>query len=321
MIEIKQLTKQFEDGTTALSEIDVDIQAGELTCIIGPSGCGKTTLLKHINRLISPTSGDIHIDGESIYDKDVVELRRSIGYVIQQIGLFPHMTIAENITVVPKLLGWSKEKRTHRVEEMLEMVKLEPEVFKDRYPLELSGGQQQRVGVARALVSNPNIILMDEPFSALDPISREQLQDHLKELHHRLKKTIVFVTHDMDEALKIADRVVILRSGEVEQIGTPEEVLRQPASDFIRSFLGEERITRFMRTSSQTIRNYEEWLISSYHGESVEMDDSTQIDELIPYFIEKNYQSVKVTQEGRVKGYLTKDRLLEALASERGDHS
>lgn len=320
MIEIKQLVKAFDDGTEALKDIDLHLNQGELTCIIGPSGCGKTTLLKHINRLISPSEGEILINGVSIYNQDVVELRRSIGYVIQQIGLFPHMTIAENISVVPKLLNWSKTKIDQRVDEMLKMVNLEPETYRQRYPLELSGGQQQRVGVARALVGDPDIILMDEPFSALDPISREQLQDQLKELHKQLKKTIVFVTHDMDEALKIADRIVILREGEVEQFGSPDEILHSPRTDFVKSFIGKERMTRFLKTSQRNVKFYEEWLLStSPEGKQKDIDASEELDALTQLFVDQKHD-VAVVKEGKnVLGYLTKDLFLKALASERGE--
>ncbi|TFB19628.1 ABC transporter ATP-binding protein [Filobacillus milosensis] len=319
MIEIKQLSKSFNDGTEALKHIDVHFNEGELTCIIGPSGCGKTTLLKHINRLIAPTNGDIEISGSSILNQDIVELRRSIGYVIQQIGLFPHMTIAENISVVPRLLNWSKQKINDRVDEMLEMVNLEPEVFRNRYPLELSGGQQQRVGVARALVGDPDIILMDEPFSALDPISREQLQDQLKSLHKQLKKTIVFVTHDMDEALKIADRIVILRQGEVEQIGRPDEILQNPETDFVKSFIGEERMTRFMRQSHKTAKYFEDWFVMESHGQVKEVNADTGMDELTTLFVDQGYDSVEVIENDRSIGYLTKNTLLKALATERSE--
>ncbi len=202
--------------------LSVTIPTHKLTAIIGPSGCGKTTLMRMINRLEVPTEGAVYIDEMPISERDEVELRRSIGYVIQRIGLIPHMTIEDNIALVPELLKWDKEKIAARVDELLDMVDLDPAVFKKRYPFELSGGQQQRVGVSRALASDPNIILMDEPFSALDPISREQLQKELKKLQKKIKKTIVFVTHDMDEALDIADVIIIMRDGQIEQMSSPD---------------------------------------------------------------------------------------------------
>lgn len=230
------------------------------------------------------------------------------------------MSIAENISVVPKLLKWSDEQINERVDEMLEMVNLEPDTFRDRYPLELSGGQQQRVGVARALVGDPEIILMDEPFSALDPISREQLQDQLKALHKQLKKTIVFVTHDMDEALKIADRIVILKEGEVEQYGTPDDILQNPKTDFVKSFIGKDRMSRFLKTSHKTVKFYQDWLIPNQpDGNQYEIDASETLQSLTELFVEKQYDVAKVTDGNKVIGYLTKDAFIKALASERGD--
>lgn len=210
--------------------------------LIGPSGCGKTTTMKMINRLIEPTDGKIFINGEDISEKDPVQLRRNVGYVIQQIGLLPHMTIEDNITLVPRLKGWEKERYSKRVDELLDLVGLDPMAFKSRFPSELSGGQQQRIGVIRALAAEPPIILMDEPFSALDPISREQLQDELVRLQESIKKTIVFVTHDMDEAIKIADRIAIMKDGKILQFDTPEKILRHPKNDFVRGFIGEDRL-------------------------------------------------------------------------------
>jgi osmoprotectant transport system ATP-binding protein len=241
-IEFKQVCKQYED-TLVVKNLNLVIPKGKIVVIVGPSGCGKTTTMKMINRLIEPTSGQIYIEGQNIFDVDAVDLRRQIGYVIQQIGLFPHMTIAENIALVPRLQHGKKNTDKNKINQMLELVGLDPELFRDRYPAELSGGQQQRVGVARALVNDPTIILMDEPFSALDPITREQLQDELIRLNQELQKTIVFVTHDMDEALKIADLMVIMQNGEVIQQGTPDQILRHPANEFVRSFLGEKRLT------------------------------------------------------------------------------
>ncbi|MBD8498857.1 ABC transporter ATP-binding protein [Paenibacillus arenosi] len=242
MIEFQQVNKKYDDGFQALTDINLTIKKGELTAFIGPSGCGKSTTMKHINRLISPTSGRIFIDGKDISEYHPVELRRNIGYVIQNVGLFPHMTIAKNIAIVPQMKNWDKAKIDKRVTELLQLVNLDPDTYRNRYPSELSGGQQQRVGVARALAADPDIILMDEPFSALDPITREQLQEELVRLQEDVHKTIVFVTHDMDEAIKIADTIVLMKDGQIVQSGSPEAILRRPANDFVRSFIGQKRI-------------------------------------------------------------------------------
>lgn len=242
MIDFKQVSKSY-DGITVLNEINLQIKAGEILVLIGPSGCGKTTTMKMINRLIEPTIGKIYIEGTDISDLDPVELRRGIGYVIQNIGLLPHMTIAENVALVPRLKKWEKGSYVDRVNELLRMVNLDPDIFGKRYPAELSGGQQQRVGVIRAMAADPPIILMDEPFSALDPISREQLQDELVRLQEVMKKTIVFVTHDMDEALKIGNRICLLNNGSIVQLDTPEQILRHPANEFVRGFIGESRLS------------------------------------------------------------------------------
>lgn len=240
MLQFDNVSKNY--GTTlAVDGFDLTVARGEFICLIGPSGCGKTTTLKMVNRLVEPSGGAIYVEGKDIMSQDVVQLRRGIGYVIQQIGLFPHMTISENISLVTQLNGWPAEKRERRAAELLELVELDPEEYGDRYPRELSGGQQQRVGVLRALAAEPELILMDEPFGALDPITRESLQDELKRLHDKLQKTIVFVTHDMDEALKLADRIVLMKDGHIVQVGTPDELLREPANEFVESFLGSER--------------------------------------------------------------------------------
>lgn len=241
MIEFRNISKSYQSAKV-LKDVSLTIDGGNLTVIIGVSGCGKTTMLKMINRLIRPTSGDIFIDGENIAGKDVITLRRGIGYVIQQTGLFPHMTVRENIEIIPRLSRTDPEKIKRKTLDLMDMVGMDPAVYLDRYPTELSGGQQQRIGVARAFATDPEIILMDEPFSALDPITRSQLQDELAALQEKLKKTIVFVTHDMDEAVKIADRICIMNDGRVLQHGTPEEILKNPCSDFVADFVGKNRI-------------------------------------------------------------------------------
>jgi osmoprotectant transport system ATP-binding protein len=239
-VEFREVSKDYGTGKV-LENFNLEIPREKIVTIIGPSGCGKTTLLKMINRLIEPESGTVLLEGEDISTLNPVELRRNIGYVIQQIGLFPHMTIEQNISIVPRLKGEKKEQLIARAEELLELIGLDPAQFRKRYPHELSGGQQQRIGVARALAANPSIILMDEPFSALDPISRVQLQKELIKLNAQVKKTIVFVTHDIDEALKIADEVILLKDGIVIQKGAPQHLLEHPAHAFVQEFIGVER--------------------------------------------------------------------------------
>ncbi|WP_211749795.1 betaine/proline/choline family ABC transporter ATP-binding protein [Paenibacillus sp. Marseille-Q4541] len=260
MIEFKGVKKVYDDGFEALKGIDLTIKQGEITVFIGPSGCGKTTTMRMINRLNVPSHGQILINGEDISKMDAVELRRKIGYVIQNIGLFPNMTIAKNVGVVPRLQKWDKTKIDARVDELLHQVRLAPETFGNRYPSELSGGQQQRIGVIRALAADPDVILLDEPFSALDPISREELQDELIRLQTEVKKTIVFVTHDMDEAIKLADTIVLMKDGHIEQVGTPDQILRHPANEFVESFIGKDRllsedITEFPNVEEVMINN------------------------------------------------------------------
>lgn len=242
MIELRKVNKVYDDGFQALKDIDLVFEEAKINVLIGPSGCGKTTTMKLLNRLITHTDGEIVIDGQSIQEMNTIELRRQMGYVIQNIGLFPHMKIAENVATVPKLLKWDKDRIKQRVDELLNMVNLDPDKYRSRYPSELSGGQQQRIGVIRALAAEPSTILMDEPFSALDPISREQLQNELIRLQQDIKKTIIFVTHDMDEAIKIADQIILMQDGEIVQKGTPDELLNHPKNDFVREFIGVERL-------------------------------------------------------------------------------
>ncbi|KGE21012.1 ABC transporter ATP-binding protein [Paenibacillus wynnii] len=242
MLKFEGVGKTYPNGFQAVKNISFEIETGEILVLIGPSGCGKTTTMKMINRLVPHTSGKIYIHGKDITKENVVTLRKSIGYVIQQAGLFPHYTIEDNVGLIPDLKGWDTNKKKERVLEMLELVGLDPTIYAKRYPKQLSGGQQQRVGVARALAADPEIVLMDEPFGALDPITREQLQDELLRLQQEVKKTIVFVTHDMDEALKLGDKIAILKDGEIVQIDTPYELLSNPVNDFVESFIGKNRI-------------------------------------------------------------------------------
>ncbi|WP_147802234.1 ABC transporter ATP-binding protein [Alkalicoccus halolimnae] len=241
MIEFKEVTKKFPDGTKAVNNVSFRVEPGEFFVLIGPSGCGKTTTMKMINRLIDASEGTISIREEDILTKDMHKLRWEIGYVLQQIALFPHMSIAENIAIVPELKKWDKKRINERIDELMNMVGLDPGTYRDRLPKELSGGQQQRVGVVRALAGNPDILLMDEPFSALDPLSREQLQKDIGSLQKEIQKTVVFVTHDIDEALLLGDRIAVMQEGEVVQIATPDEILDAPANDFVRSFVGERK--------------------------------------------------------------------------------
>jgi osmoprotectant transport system ATP-binding protein len=242
MIEIRGLLKRYPGAAhPAVDDLSLTISEGCVCVLIGPSGCGKTTTMRMINRLVEPDAGSISVGGRDVMSVDPVSLRRSIGYVIQQVGLFPHWTIAENIATVPKLLGWDEGRIAARVDELLERVGMEPATFRARFPRELSGGQKQRVGVARALAADPPVMLMDEPFAALDPISRGRLQDEFLRLLRDLRKTIVFVTHDIDEALKLGDRIAILRDGALVQYDTPEAILARPADAFVETFVGTDR--------------------------------------------------------------------------------
>ena len=241
MIKVENITKRFKNRTV-LKSISFQIEKGEFVSIIGPSGCGKTTLLKMINRLIKPTSGKIYINGENIYDKDPITLRRNMGYVIQQNGLFPHMTIKDNIEIIPKLEKKKSEEIYKRTIELMNMVDLNPDEYLNRYPSELSGGEQQRIGVARAFANDTDIVLMDEPFSALDPITRADLQNELLNLQSKLNKTIVFVTHDMDEALKLSNKICLMKDGEIIQFDEPEKILKEPENEYVESFVGKNRI-------------------------------------------------------------------------------
>lgn len=241
MIKIENITKRYKNYTV-LKSISFEVEKGEFVSIIGPSGCGKTTLLKMINRLIKPTSGKIYINGENIYDKDPITLRRNMGYVIQQNGLFPHMTIKDNIEIIPKLEKKNADDIYKRTIKLMNMVNLNPDEYLNRYPYELSGGEQQRIGVARAFANDTDIVLMDEPFSALDPITRADLQNELLNLQSKLNKTIVFVTHDMDEALKLSNKICLMKDGEIIQFDEPEKILKEPENEYVESFVGKNRI-------------------------------------------------------------------------------
>ena len=246
LIRLENVTKKYGDGdAAAVNNLTLDVHRGEVLVLVGPSGCGKSTTLRLINRLIEPSSGRIYLNGEDVTTMNPSLLRRKIGYVIQQVGLFPHRTIAENIATVPKLLNWDKDKISARVDELLDLVGMDPEVYRDRYPKELSGGQAQRVGVARALAADPDVLLMDEPFGAIDPITRDRLQNEFLRLQQDLKKTIVFVTHDIDEAIKMGNRIAILREqSEIAQLDTPEAILADPADEFVENFLGSGAILK-----------------------------------------------------------------------------
>ncbi len=264
MISLEGLEKRFPgQAQPAVEELSMDIPEGEIVILVGPSGCGKSTTMRLINRLIEPTGGRIVVDGEDVTDVNSDELRRRIGYVIQQIGLFPHMTIADNIATVPRMLGWDKKRIAGRVDELLETVNMDPETFRGRYPKELSGGQNQRIGVARAMAADPPILLMDEPFGAIDPITRDRLQNEFLRLQSEIKKTIVFVTHDIDEAVKMGDRIAVLRQGSViAQYDTPERILTNPADTYVETFIGSGAALKGLTLSHVSDVELAEWPVA-----------------------------------------------------------
>ncbi|MDI3419236.1 ABC transporter ATP-binding protein [Streptomyces luteolus] len=241
MIRFEHVTKRYPDGTVAVDDLSFEVGEGELVTLVGPSGCGKTTTMMMVNRLIEPTSGRIHVDGEDISTVDPVRLRRRIGYVIQQVGLFPHRTILDNTATVPALIGWKRSKARARAAELLDLVGLDPQTYGSRYPQQLSGGQRQRVGVARALAADPPVLLMDEPFGAVDPVVREQLQDEFLKMQARVRKTVLLVTHDIEEAVRLGDRIAVYGQGRIEQFDTPGAVLGTPATPYVAEFVGADR--------------------------------------------------------------------------------
>ena len=304
MLSINGLTKVYSGNTKAVDDLSIEIEEGEFVAFIGTSGSGKTTALRMLNRMIEPTEGSIIINGKDASKMDAVELRRQIGYVLQQIGLLPHMTIKENIVLVPKLLKWSEEKKDEKAKELLKLVDL-PESYMDRYPSELSGGQQQRIGVVRALAAEPEVILMDEPFGALDPITRDTLQDLVKELQEQLGKTFVFVTHDMDEAIKLADKICIMSHGKVVQYDTPDNILRNPADDFVRDFIGGNRLIQ----DRPNMRTVESAMIEPL---TVNVDDS--LDHTVSVMRENRIDTIFITNKSqKLLGYLDIEDIKEGF--------
>lgn len=304
MLSIKGLTKVYGGKTKAVDNLSIEIEDGEFIAFIGTSGSGKTTALRMLNRMIEPTGGVVSINGKDTKKMDAVKLRRKIGYVLQQIGLLPHMTIKENIVLVPKLLKWSQEKKDEKAKELIRLVDL-PESFLDRYPSELSGGQQQRIGVVRALAAEQDIILMDEPFGALDPITRDTLQDLVKELQKKLGKTFIFVTHDMDEAIKLADKICIMSHGKVVQYDTPDNILKAPANDFVRDFIGENRLIQD-RPNMKTVEK------AMIMPKTVNVDDS--LDHAVKVMRENRIDTIFITNKSqKLLGYLDIEDIKEGV--------
>ncbi|PRY39724.1 ABC transporter ATP-binding protein [Umezawaea tangerina] len=314
-IELDGVTKHYPgQRQSAVEDFSLRVEPGELLMFVGPSGCGKTTTMKMINRIIEPTSGSITIDGEDVLSLDPHELRRHIGYVIQQIGLFPHMTIAENIATVPKLLGWTKQRTAERVDELLRTVALDPAVFAHRYPKQLSGGQQQRVGVARALAADPPVMLMDEPFGATDPITRQGLQEEFLRLQADIGKTIIFVTHDFDEAVRLGDRIAVLgERSRIEQCDTPANILAAPANDYVAGFIG--RGAALMRLALIPIGTV---ALEPPGGSAPRLDADGSLRDALDLLVLTGAERVDVTDAtGAVAGSLTHAGISTALGASR----
>ncbi|MBB3149006.1 osmoprotectant transport system ATP-binding protein [Phyllobacterium trifolii] len=307
MINMEHVTKRFAaDGPASVDDLSLVVPEGTTTALIGPSGCGKTTTMRMINRLIDPTEGKIIVNGEDVTKVDPVELRRHIGYVIQQVGLFPHMTIAQNIAAVPKLLGWTEAKITSRTEELLDLVGLDPSEMLKRYPRQLSGGQRQRIGVARALAADPPVLLMDEPFGAIDPIARTRLQDEFRQILRRVRKTVVLVTHDLDEAIRLGDRIAIMKSGKIVQYDTPDAVLSHPADAFVENFVGIDRAIK--RLSLFTVNDAMNTTTPRTDASTVAPTSSLR--DALALMVAANSDVLAVVDEsGSVKGQLTRDAI------------
>jgi osmoprotectant transport system ATP-binding protein len=311
MIRLEGVGKTYPDGTVAVQELDLDVPRGRTVCLVGPSGCGKSTTLKMVNRLIEPTTGRILLDGEDITHGDPVQLRRRIGYVIQQVGLFPHQTIRANVATVPSLLGWDKRKAASRADELLDLVGLDPAQHATRYPHQLSGGQRQRVGVARALAADPPVLLMDEPFGAVDPIVRTRLQDEFARIARDLDKTVLFVTHDIDEAIRMGDKVAVFAvGGRLAQYDEPAALLGRPADDFVAQFVGASRGLRRLSVTPISQADLEP-ADGREPAESVPL--SSSLEDALATMLRQDDARVAITSDGRTVGVLTPDTVHRAL--------
>ncbi|HEX6247330.1 MAG TPA: ABC transporter ATP-binding protein [Nocardioidaceae bacterium] len=312
MIRLSGISKTYPDGTVAVQDLDLDVPRGAVVCLVGPSGCGKSTTLKMVNRLIEPTSGTITVDGRDVTHGDPVELRRHIGYVIQQVGLFPHQTIRTNVSTVPSLLGWDRKKAAARAEELLALVGLDPDTYGGRYPHQLSGGERQRVGVARALAADPPVLLMDEPFGAVDPINRANLQEEFLRLQRELHKTVMLVTHDIDEAVTMGDRVAVFApGGRLRQYAEPAQVLGRPADDFVARFVGASRGLR--RLAVTPIRREDLAPVPAEAVPDGSVDISATLEDALATVMRQDRSEVVVTVDGRPVGILTPAAIHAAL--------
>ena len=311
MIRLAGVGKTYPDGTVAVHELDLDVPRGSLVCLVGPSGCGKSTTLKMVNRLIEPTSGTISLDGEDITHVDPVALRRRMGYVIQQVGLFPHQTIRTNVATVPSLLGWDRRKAMARADELMDLVGLDPAQHGGRYPHQLSGGQRQRVGVARALAADPPVLLMDEPFGAVDPVVRGRLQEEFLRLQRDLQKTVLLVTHDIDEAVRMGDRVAVFAAGgRLAQYDVPAQILGKPADDFVAEFVGS---ARGLRRLSVTPIDRGDLEAPDGHQVRTSVDVSASLEDALATMMRYDEGVVGVTEDGRTVGVLTPNGVHRAL--------
>jgi osmoprotectant transport system ATP-binding protein len=316
MIRLDRVSKRYADGTVAVHELTLDVAPGEVCVLVGPSGCGKTTTMRMVNRLVEPTSGRIFVGGEDVTDVDAVQLRRQIGYVIQQVGLFPHQTVRRNVATVPELLGWTRKRTTERVDDLLSLVGLDPSVHGDRYPHQLSGGQRQRVGVARALAADPPVLLMDEPFGAVDPIARASLQDEFLRLQEAVHKTVVFVTHDIDEAVRLGDRIAILREGGyLEQYARPEELLASPVNAFVASFVGEDRTIKRLAVTPIDLDGLQP--VESSDADAPRVTADATLREALALLLDSSSGRARVVRGDTVIGVLTLDIVRGMLRTAR----
>lgn len=315
MIEFENVTKQYEDGTVATEDISFTVKEGTTTVLVGPSGCGKTTTMKLVNRLIEPTEGTVYFDGTDIAELDEIELRRNIGYVIQEIGLFDHMTVAENVGTVPTLKGWDDDRITERIHELLSLMDLPADVYADQHPIELSGGQRQRVGVARALAADPDVLLMDEPFGALDPITRTELQDEFLDIQAELDVTILFVTHSIEEALKMGDRIAIFDVGELVQYDTPRNILAEPKNDFVRNFIGKDRELKKLQVTP--VRDVMSETNSNPPSDVVPVSPSDTAHVAFSRLLETDDDRLPVARDGEIVGVVEEANLRDTTVQER----